>query len=347
MSTPSPAVQQEQPRLPNSDQTRDLLQFLREENAASRSAVREDAEASRKLLLDTVRLISLPVTALAIIAAFLGFASVRDLKQTIQAEASRQTRTEITRMQGEIRTRLDEQFQTPALQKTVKEAAKESTKTAAEPLIKSEVANQVRSRVDAEKPAIAAAVTQQSQIAVKQMGSQLDSLVTKSVDAKVSTDIDPVIQKVKDEADFQLLIIRVNADDAQALDTLARLPVSTDPSRKSVANAALRTVYASHNSGMFQSRSFTSPQTDDQLVAHLSNPNSYNREAALNALTPKKNLPLLPKIVEMMMSDPSIDVRCAAFRAFNSWTAQSFECLDFVNALSWLTANKQKFQSAR
>jgi hypothetical protein len=346
MSTPSPA-QQAQPPPPNSDQTRDLLQFLREENAASRSAVREDAEASRKLLLDTVRLISLPVTALAIIAAFLGFASVRDLKQTIQAEARRQTQTEITRMQGEIRTRLDEQFQTPALQKMVKEAAKESTKAAAEPLIKSEVATQVGSRVDAEKPAIAAAVTQQSQIAVKQMGSQLDSLVKKSVDVKVSTDVDPVIQKIKDEGDFQLLITRMNADDAQAFDALSHLPPSMDPTQRNVAFAALRTVIAANNSGMFTSRQFNSPQSDDQLVAYLSNFDSYSRQAALDALSPKKNLSLLPKIVEMMMSDPSINVRCSAFRAFNTWTGQSFQCLDSVNTLSWWTANKQKFPSAR
>lgn len=344
MSTPAPAAPG-QPGLPNSDQTRDLLQFIREENEANRKAVRDDAESNRKVFLDTMKIVSIPLSLIVLVAAFFGIKSIGDVKDAIQNEARRETQTEITRMQSEIRTRLDQQFQTPALQKMVKEAAKESTKTDAEPLIKSEVATQVRSRVDAERPAIVAAVTQQTQAAVKQMGPQIDSLVKKSVDTKVSTDVDPVIRQIKDEADLQLLITRMNADDAQAFDALMGVPTSSPQSN--VVIAALRSLYAAHNSGMYQTRLFNSPQTDDQLVGHLSGSDPYTREAALGALISKKNLALLPKIVDMMKSDPSIAVRCSAYRAFDNWTAQSFQCLDSTGALSWWAANKQNFQSAR
>jgi hypothetical protein len=333
------------PAQPNPEQIRDLLQFLRAENEANRNAVRDDAESNRKIFLDTMKIVSIPLSLIIVVATFLGIKSIGDAKGVIQAEACRETQAEVTRMQSEIRVHLDQQFQTPTLQKLVKDAAKESTETSAAPLIKSEVAAQVKSRVDAERPAIAAVVNQQSQVAVKQMGSQIDSLVRKSVDARVSTDIAPVIQKIKDEADLQLLITRMNADDAEAFDTLTRFP-ATSP-QANIIVSALRSVFGAHNSGMFLSRTFTSPQTDDQLIAHLSDPDAYSREAALDALIAKKNLSLLPKVVEMMSSDPSINVRCSAYRAFDNWTAQSFQCLDSTRALSWWAANKQNFQSAR
>jgi hypothetical protein len=92
MSSPGPPVP------PPNDQTRDLLQFLREENAASLTAVREDAEASRKLLIDTVKLVSIPVTALILVAGWFGFKSISDLKGALEAEARKSTQAEIARM---------------------------------------------------------------------------------------------------------------------------------------------------------------------------------------------------------------------------------------------------------
>lgn len=339
-----------------SDQTKELLQFLRQENEANRAAIRTDADANRKLLLDTVKLVSIPVTALILVAGWFGFRSISDLKETLESDArgstqaeiarmQQSTQAEITRMQGEIRSRLNEQFQTPTLRKLVEDAAKESTKTAAEPLIRTEVASQVKLRVDAEKPTIATAVTQQTQTAVKQMGSQIDSLVKSALDAKLATDVDPVIQRVKDEADLQLLITRMNADDAVAFDVLTHANFS-DPSQRTAVFAAAQSVINAHNAGFFQMRTFGTPQSDDQLVAHLSDSDSGSRQAALAALTPKRNLTLLPRVVEMMRSDPSIDTRCAAYRLFNSWTTQSYQGLN-VEALVWWQNNKQKMLPAQ
>ena len=306
MSTPSqPVLQPPQPAgTPTADQTRELLQFLRQENEANRTAIRGDAEANRKLLIDTVKLVSIPVGILILIAGWMGFRSINDLKATLEAEARQSTQAEITRMQAEIRTRLGEQFQTPILQKTVRDAAVEATKTAAEPLIKNEVAVQVKLRVDEQKPTIAATVAQQTRIAVKEMGSQIEPLVKSSVDAKISTSVDPIIQRIKDEADLELLMTRMNAGDAVAFDSLMHMSSFADPTQQATVIAAMRSVIAARNSGIYQSRRFNLPQTDDQLVARLSDTDAGSRQAALDGLIAKRNLTLLPKVVEMMRSDP-------------------------------------------
>src|ERR1700675_5064859 len=103
------------PTPPNADQIRDLLQFLRTENEANRTAVRDDAESNRKLFLDTMKIVSVPLSLIILIVAFLGVRSISDAKALIQSEARTETKSEITRMQQEIRSRLDTQFQTPTL----------------------------------------------------------------------------------------------------------------------------------------------------------------------------------------------------------------------------------------
>jgi hypothetical protein len=291
--------------------------------------------------LDGIKIVSIPVGALILIAGFLGIKSIGDLKATLEAEARRSTQVEIGRMQGEIRATLAEQFKTPTLQKLIEQAAEESTKKAAEPLIKNEVSTQVRERVDAERPTIAATVTQQTQAAVKQMGPSIDSLVKGAVDAKISTSVDPIIKQVKDEADLQLLITRMNADDGVGFDSLMRLSGSGESGQRTLIFSALRSVFVAHNQGLYTARTFQVAQTDEQLVAHLSDADPFPRQAALDALLSRRNLALLPRIVEMMRSDSSLNVRCSAYRAFDNWTHQSFQCLDADAAMDWWQKNKQ------
>ncbi len=338
MGTPPPPVPPEQP-LP--DQTRELLRFLREENDANRQAVRDEGEANRTLLLDTVKFVSIPVSLIIAIAAILGFKSLSDLKQTLQSEASRETKTEVTRMQGEIRDTLKKQFQTPELQKMVKEAAGDSTRTAAEPLIKSEVAVQVKSRIDAQKGDIATAVHQQTQSAVKEMGPQIDSLVKDALDTKIQSQFTPVIDDLKNEANTQLLITRMNADDAEAFDALVQMPLVPNSSPYKTVSAALISVIEAHNAGIYMSRSFSSPHTPEQLLTDLSSPDNGTREAALDTMTLLPSA--LPKIVDMITSDSSLNVRTAAHRQFNRLTGQQFRALDKNGVLNWWQANKNRF----
>ena len=303
----------------------ELLRFLREENAAYREAIRADGDASRKLLLDTIKFISIPMTLLLGIAVFLGWRSFSDVQATIIAEARRETQAEVSRMQGEIRERLSDQFKTPVLQQTVKQAAKESTEQAAAPLIKAEVTNQVKRSVELENGTIRETVTQQTQTAVKQMGTQIDGMVKQAVEKKVANDVQPVIDQVgglKSKTELQLLILRMNADDATAFDTLVAMPVeSVSPEYRDVLIGALRTVFQDRNSGIYTARSFEKQPTDGELVGYLSSPDLYQRQAALDTLQGSKKEDLFPK-----------GGRNAAIRSIHKRSRCGFPC---IQCLDW------------
>jgi len=342
------------PLPPPNDQTRELLQFLREENAANRTAVREDAEANRRLLLDTVRLISIPAAVVIAVAAFFGIRSISDLKETLEAEARRSTQVEINKMQNEIQNRLSDQFKTPALQQMVNDAAASYTKSAADPLIKQEVATQVRTRVDAEKPTIVAAVTEQTKSAVNQMAPQINEQVRDSVEATVQTHVAPVVQTLSDikaDAGLQDLIIRMDNDDALAFDQLLSLSgQTTDLIKKNEIQGALMEVIATHQSGLQVVQTFNVPRSKEQMLALLDNKAAYRteREAAVWALSalPEMRSTLLPKLVVMLTSDPSLSVRCTAARQFDAYTNQGFGCLDKDNINKWWAANEATFSNA-
>jgi|SRR5208282_69617 len=177
-------------------QTQELLKFLREENEANRKAVREDAAASRDLLLSTTKIVAIPVAVALSIGAWLGYKSIGDLKDTLEQQAKSTTQVEIGKMQDNIHKRLTEQFETPALQKMVRDTAAEYTKTQAEPLIKSEVSARVA------------------------------EAVRNSVGSAVKTQIQPAIEKVKTVSDLQGLILRMDNDDANAFDDLEALSMA-------------------------------------------------------------------------------------------------------------------------
>ena len=198
--TPPLPLPPEQHGTTTTDQVRELLQFLREENSANRESVRVESESSRALLLHTLQIVAVPVTIALAIAGFFGWRSIDSFKESLQtelrSEAKRQTDAEISRMQEEVRQRINDQFQTPTIQKVVTQAAVQATTASANSLIKSQVEKEVKNRVAAEQGTIKKTVVEQTAVAVKTMTPEIESLVKTAVDAKVQNVVEPVARQV-------------------------------------------------------------------------------------------------------------------------------------------------------
>lgn len=348
------------PSADSSEQVRELLTFLREESRSNRNYLQNQADADRELLTKTAKIVAVPLGALIAVVGLFGFKSLSDLKESIQNEARAETKTEIARMQGEtdaqikamqseIHARLNQQFQSDNLRGLVKDAAKEQTQTTAKPLIEAEVATQVKQRVDAEQGNIRRAVSEQTQTAVKQMAPQIDKMVKETVDSKIQTQVEPVERKLsalERIGHLQGLINRMNADDAQAFDALITMPLQTlQPDEQKLVTSSLRSVFLAQNSGIYMSRSFSVPVSEEQLARFLSDGEPTNRQAALDTLLSKKNLKLLPRIVTSLQNDPSLAVRASAYRVFNAWTGQKFNVLDVSTTLAWWNQHQKELLS--
>jgi hypothetical protein len=113
---------------------------------------------NRDLLTGTIRLVAIPVAAAILVIGWFGIKELQRFEGQLRSSAEQQLKTETVRMQSEIERQLDQQFQTTAVQKTVRDAARDATQTAAAPLIKAEVTHEVQAHIRAEGPQIHAAV---------------------------------------------------------------------------------------------------------------------------------------------------------------------------------------------
>ena len=259
--------------------------------------------------------------------------------------------TEVARMQAEVRTRIDEEFRKGNITRLVQAAAREQTQTALAPLIKNEVSSQVKNRVDAEQGHIRLAVNEETKKAVQDLGPALDRLVRQATERKVDAEVRPIgdqLNSFKQIASVASLAVRTLADDARALDAL--LPLTTLPEndeRSSIAQSAVSAAFLTHNRSFYETRGFNPPLPNrDQLLEHLSNPNPLARKAAIDTLATQKDKAMLPRLLEIMRSDPDLheNVRESGFRAFNQITGQHFVNLDFPAVWAWWLVNQQRFR---
>lgn len=338
--------------------TRDLLKFLREENEAARKAVLDDSEATRRMLRHTLWVVAIPITAAIGMVGFLGIRSFSDIRSGIQQEARTQLEAEVRRMQGEIRNTLADQFKAEHLQQLVRTAARDETVTAARPMIKQEVATQVKSGVAAERGTIQKAVVAQTNSAVAEMNPKINTLVKSAVDAEVSARVAPVVNQTKTlqdqakalqrEQEVALLIGRASADDGQAFDKLygmwANNGTAGDQEQRKRLKLVLMSILNAHDlGGMYMTREFVQPPSHDQLIKFLSDEDSGTRQAALDHYCEMpKDAGVEPRIFQMALSDESLRVRTAAYRVLNKWENAKLVALETYPLLRWWSSKQSK-----
>ena len=102
--------------------TKELLTYLGDENRKNREALRDDAEANRKLLGDSIKWVSVPLSLLITIAGFLGWNSLEQIKKqgtAFYVEAQ-------TNESKAVQERLDKEFAKDNIQKTIQVAVQKS-----------------------------------------------------------------------------------------------------------------------------------------------------------------------------------------------------------------------------
>ncbi|MGA2569708.1 MAG: hypothetical protein ABSF23_04250 [Terracidiphilus sp.] len=306
---------------------RELLKFLREESDANRRALREDSDANRDKPLGTLRIIAYPITVALLIAGFLGWRSIADVKQSIQDEAQQETKSEITRMQEEIRKKLTDQFETPQLQKMVKDAAENQTQSVLRPLIVQEVSTDVAKSVKGEQHTINSTLVSETHKAVDQLSPTIDGIVSprvnatvdKAVDDKIATQIGPILASLQSNQEISTLILRAQAGDGGAFDQLVQIASNPNAERglRPSALQVVRYIVAQHNTGLYSTRSFIQPRTDEEMVQLLRDSDPGTRQAALDSLPLPAGRGHIDEIVQIMTTDPGLNVRVAGFRRFN------------------------------
>lgn len=305
---------------------RETLTFLREEAAANRTTLRDEAEANRKLLSDTLRIAAYPLAVIIAVAGFFGWKSLSDLRQSVQDEAKQQTQAEVLRMQEEIRTKLKAEFETPQLQKMVREAATAQTGAVLLPLIEKEVSANVSRSVAAQQPTIHSTIVSETHKAVDALKPDIDSIVNsrvndtvdKSVDKQISTKVQPVLTQLQSSQQMADLVTRAQTGDGNAFDqmtALAMSPTTQADLKESMLRGALD-ILNQHNH-LHAPLQWIEPHTDEQSLQHLHDPDARARQTVLDTLPLDVLRKHLDELLSMMMTDPDLTVREAGFVRFN------------------------------
>jgi hypothetical protein len=156
------------------------------------------------------------------------------------------------------------------------------------------------------------------------------------------------LQAVERESDLNLLITRMNADDAQAYDSLGMFKGT--PVQNASVKAALEAVFQAHRLPYRQHHAlwkhvFSDEEVENVLSSPVSRP--YDRLSALEVLmTESLQLKLFPKLVSLALSDPSLDVRTAATQVLSNWTMNPFSPLDKDHLRSWWETRGKKDYAA-
>jgi hypothetical protein len=125
-----------------------------------------------------------------------------------------------------------------------------------------------------------------------------------------------------------------NAFDALFAIANGRSKESTNVELRHLADSTVGSIISSKLSGMRMFRQFKQPQTPATLKQLLKSQSPWDREAALDNYPPDDRS-VLPILVEMIRTDPSIDVVERAVEHFNALTKQSFQFFQTQELLEW------------
>lgn len=159
------------------------------------------------------------------------------------------------------------------------------------------------------------------------------------------------LEQANQQSEVETLIQRMYADDATAFDQLRSRKTFSNPSQAQIVKDALRMVIDSHNALLYDGNGrhpFGAPQLLDSLTL-FSFKDPEVRQMGLRELkrTGHVERRMLPKLVSLAVSDPSLDVRTLAVQVINICTLAHFPALDGADNLQkwWDSSGRKDYQS--
>jgi hypothetical protein len=250
-----------------------------------------------------------------------------------------------------VQKRIDTEFQSDNITALVQKAAKERTGTELAQDIRIEAAEQVAKGIREEHPFIQKTVEDQTRATVKTLEPTIGSLVKTATEDQVNKAVSPIQAKMatyEDYLQFGTLVNLANGGDRNAFFTLKE---TTEGKRKesfnrdfvNMANQVGMSIISAKESGLIVPRRFKTLQTPESLKQFMRSASPWERQAAVDSY-PQDDKSILPTIVDMIRSDPSIDVLVSAVRRFDLLTNQEFHFFQTTELLTWWDRNSKSFE---
>jgi hypothetical protein len=340
-----------------SAELKDVLAFTESENQKHR-------DYFEMLYKWTAGSLTVIVVVVGGLIAFVGWHTIEDIRKQAQSatkeeidnirKQSRETLAQQTaQIQQQIAKRLDDEFKTEAIRQMVQSAAKQQTAGALLPIITSEVRTQVSAGVKSEQQVVQHTLWQEVHQSVDELkptiNKRVDESVTQSVNAAVREQVDsqitPRIKELENSAQVSTLINQAESGDGSSFDTLVRMAGDSQvpQSVRDLALKVARSILASHNSGLYSTRTFTPAKTEAEEIAFLQDSDALSRQAAVDSLGIEYWKNHMDQLFATMTSDPSLQVRTSGFVRFKGITQMKYDALDNYNAVQWWGEHRKEF----
>jgi len=260
------------------------------------------------------------------------------------------TAQELDAVRAEVRSRVANEFETEQITSLVRDVARDRSEREFQQIIRVETAAQVAKGIKDEAPSIRLTVQSETKRAVSELQPMISEIVGGEVRGQVEKSVDPIESKLKEYGDNILignLATLARSDDRHSFDQLilvARGVRVASQVEKRIAHNTVTAIIREKQSGLRLSYSFKEEQSPESMKKFLLTSAYPNDRMAAIDNYPAEDHSILPLLVQVIMSDQSIDVVNAAFIKFSAITKQKFEFPDYNGLQKWWNENQEKFR---
>ena len=327
---PIPPAPPGSPIVPSPELER-MLAFISEENGRHRAYF-------STLFTVTASVLGLIVAVAGGVAVYFGYNTADSARQVASVQATTAVNKKIDELSPDIQSRITKEFETPRIEKIVREEAQSATATTAKQVIREEVENKVSSAVDAEQDGIKRTMNVAADKAVDEVKGDIQKEANKAVTRIVDVKISPELRRLRSFSDLSSAIALARAGDGKGLDSLVAM-ANDDKSSPELQHAAKATVESvtlemtygpnlASSAGCNDGQSHLKPlQGVSVYEAQLASESVDERRNAANCLGRAGDLfasgqtrqdikASMDSLFQSMSNDPDLIVRKSAFWSF-------------------------------